>query len=491
MSYLIFFFTDSKIMIEIAILAKLSSSNRIILWWFRKTIRTPMSTLIPCLLVLPWKLYEIIYRNLKKKFENRITQLYDENFLMYFRFSKKDSYTYIRCSCRAEMKKGVCYKVDVKIEDGGSVIEAQCECAVGMGPDAHCKHVTTVMYGAVMFAKDKYIKTEETCTQRLQTFHKCKKFKGSPMKASSVDLPGADEFTKVDFDPRPMDDQNNPAYQDYFRNVCLNFQGISKMPIFQTIKPANTLAVAHDHDYLKLTPEDSFLHLSNISTITDSEIQKIKTSTKGQSISKNWLEERTKRLTSSMFGRICKCTDRTDRKKLAKSLTQIKQIKTSPIVHGQKHESIAIKRFMRDEKKNVQTSGLVVCKEYPFLAASPDGIISDEELVEVKCPYVNRNQNISLDTVPFLLESKEGGYCLDNKHDYFYQIQGQLLCTGAKWCTLVVCLADKLTVNDIKYIEVKRDDMFISTMVERLEDFYDTYFRDAILEKYFYKSYQE
>ena len=53
------------------------------------------------------------------------------------------------------------------------------------------------------------------------------------MKASSVNLPGADEFTKVDFDPRPMDDQNNPAYQDYFRNVCLNFQGISKMPIFQ------------------------------------------------------------------------------------------------------------------------------------------------------------------------------------------------------------------------------------------------------------------
>ena len=61
-------------------------------------------------------------------------------------------------------------------------------------------------------------------------------------------------------------------------------------------------------------------------------------------------------------------------------------------------------------------------------------------------------------------------------------IQGQLLhvCTGAKSCNLIVCLADKLTVNDIKYIEFKRDDMFISTMVERLEEFYDTYFRDAI-----------
>ena len=177
------------------------------------------------------------------------------------------------------------------------------------------------------------------------------------------------------------------------------------MPIFETIKPANTLAVVHDHDYLKLTPEDSFLHLSNISTITDSEIQK----TKGQSIGKTWLEERTKRLTSSMFGRICKCTDRTDRNKLAKSLTQIKQIKTSPIIHGQKHKSIAIKRFMRNEKKNVQTSGLAVCKEYPFLAASPDGIISDEELVEVKCPYVNRNQNISLDYSSLSSREQRGG----------------------------------------------------------------------------------
>jgi hypothetical protein len=56
----------------------------------------------------------------------------------------------------------------------------------------------------------------------------------------------ADEFTKIDFNPRPEHLRNAPAYQDDFRNTCRSFPGISEMPIFQTFAPANTLAVAHD-----------------------------------------------------------------------------------------------------------------------------------------------------------------------------------------------------------------------------------------------------
>jgi hypothetical protein len=33
-------------------------------------------------------------------------------------------------------------------------------------------------------------------------------------------------------------------------------------------------------------------------------------------------------------------------------------------------------------------SGICVSLDYPYLAASPDGIIDDDNLIEVKCPYV-------------------------------------------------------------------------------------------------------
>jgi hypothetical protein len=59
----------------------------------------------------------------------------------------------------------------------------------------------------------------------------------------------ADEFTKIDFNPRPEHLRNAPAYQDDFRNTCRSFPGISEMPIFQTFAPANTLAVALLHSY--------------------------------------------------------------------------------------------------------------------------------------------------------------------------------------------------------------------------------------------------
>ena len=340
-----------------------------------------------------------------------------------------------------------------------------------------------------MYQSKRDIKTEETCTQQLQNFHKCKKFTGSPLKSNNLDLAGADEFTNMNFDPRPERFRNNKGYLDHFRNVCLNFPGASKMPIYQIFEPSNMLAVAHDHDYLKLTPEDHFLEQFYVTKISDEQISLIEKLTRGQNTNVVWKEERAKRITSSMFGRICKATDKTDKPKLAKNLTLIRNIKAASIEHGRKHEPIAIEHFMKITNKEVKPSGLVVCKDHPFLAASPDGIISTKELVEIKCPYVSREREISEKTVPYLRVNDDGKYYLDSHHDYFYQIQGQMLCTNAESCTLVICFANNLTVNDMQCVHVKRDNLFISDMVSDLELFFNHYFKTAVLEKYFYKSF--
>ncbi|CAC5399358.1 unnamed protein product [Mytilus coruscus] len=246
-----------------------------------------------------------------------------------------------------------------------------------------------------MFTEYKTVKVEETCTQKLQSFHKCKRFLGSPLKSQNLDMPGADIFTNMNFDPRPENLRNVPAYQDFFRNTCLNFPGISEMPILKTFQPANTFAVAHDHDYLKLTPEDNFLEKISVQNITKEKICAIEERTRDQANNITWKVERTRRLPSSKIGRICKATERTDLCKLAKSLMVVTDIKAAPLEHGRKHESVAINRYMEDTGIVVKPCGLMVSLEFPHIASSPDGIVTKDLIIEVKCPYVNRTKPVN------------------------------------------------------------------------------------------------
>ena len=134
-------------------------------------------------------------------------------------------------------------------------------------------------------------------------------------------------------------------------------------------------------------------------------------------------------------------------------------MKTPAILHGQKYESIALAKYESEHGRGTT-------------------------VLEIKCPSVVRNQMINTKRVPFLKE-EDGHIFLDNNHDYFYQIQGQLFCTGATICNFVI-----YTFKDFKCIHVKRDDIFIN-MVKKLQEFYEKYFKSAVLQRLFYKEYSK
>ena len=67
--------------------------------------------------------------------------------------------------------------------------------------------------------------------------------------------------------------------------------------------------------------------------------------------------------------------------------------------------------------------GFVVHPSIKSAGASPDGLVGDDGLVEIKCP----NTATHLDTL-------EGGK-IDRK--YLYQMQWQMACTGRQWCDFV------------------------------------------------------
>ena len=424
--------------------------------------------------------------------QDKIKALYTERFLHYIRATSEGDKFFTLAKCAAEMTKSVLYVVDVVLDREGAVLECQCECAVGTGPDAHCKHVQCVLYGLVCFGQKQDIVTKETCTQQLQTFHHCKPFKGSPLKASQLRLRvtgrGREIRNLVDFYPRPPNLVRKEAYTSFFNNQCINYQatygasssGLS-MPILQTIPPANIYAVAHDHDYLVGHPEDIFLDGMCIRTISQDQIQAIEESTRGQNENRKWSAESCKRLTSSNFGRICKCTEKTDKVALARSYLSRLQIDAASLRHGCKYEHVAVEKY--EDLKSVTTSlcGTYVSHSMPYISCSPDRIVDANILLEVKCPYACRDKAISEKTVPYL-KKVNGEFCLDQNHAYYYQVQGQMFCTNRNQCHFVV-----YTFVDMKVIVVNKDDVFIQAMLTKLTLFYNKYFRTVLLDKLYYK----
>ena len=89
--------------------------------------------------------------------------------------------------------------------------------------------------------------------------------------------------------------------------------------------------------------------------------------------------------------------------------------------------------------------------------ASPDGLVNDDGLIEIKCP----NTATHIDTL--LSES------LPTK--YFTQMQFQMACTGRKWCDFVSF--DPRMPKELQLFvkRVDRDDAYIDMLEKEIVSF--------------------
>ncbi|KAL5020533.1 hypothetical protein ScPMuIL_003425 [Solemya velum] len=219
------------------------------------------------------------------------------------------------------------------------------------------------------------------------------------------------------FDKKLEANARNLYSERFIKFICLAISDIlfyvgsqcmaemKKFPIAQVFSPANTYAAAEDHDYSKLSQADIWLEQMNILKISPRDIALIEYGTRGQSSNEVWFSER---ITSSLFGRICKATSQTDFPNLACSLTTVNKFSCPSVDHGRGYESLAIERYERTYRCSTSVCGMFVSREFPYLAASPDRIVDDQLLVEVKCPYVSRDKIINPSTVPYLYMNDSG-----------------------------------------------------------------------------------
>lgn len=145
----------------------------------------------------------------------------------------------------------------------------------------------------------------------------------------------------------------------------------------------------------------------------------------------------------------------------------------SSIRHGKDNENIAIKQLERQEKIKIEPCGLFIDAELPFLGATPDGLCSDDTIVEIKCPITaykfGLEEAIKKRKVTFWKKTKKG-LEINKNHQWYYQVQGQLHITKRSKCLFAVWSNEN---SPLKTEWINRDDEFWKEkMKEKLTSFY-------------------
>ncbi|XP_059153065.1 uncharacterized protein LOC131938859 [Physella acuta] len=168
------------------------------------------------------------------------------------------------------------------------------------------------------------------------------------------------------------------------------------------------------------------------------QITQISQITIGQGKNALWHTIRKGRLTASNFGYVLNAKKITpsllDKFLNAKHLDGVKSI-----MWGSNNELQALNIFENKTGHNVKQCGIFL-HENGLLGATPDGLIEEDFIVEIKCPYSKRNECFveCIKDKKFFLGMIEGNIHLKKNHIYYHQIQGGLHITGRKQCYLVV-----------------------------------------------------
>ena len=108
----------------------------------------------------------------------------------------------------------------------------------------------------------------------------------------------------------------------------------------------------------------------------------------------------------------------------------------------------------------VHTCGLFVNPSFPWLGASPDGLVEDPSmkcfgLLEIKCPYTHPFSTIEepCSDPSFFASIINGNVTLKQDHKHYHQIQGQMASCQTSWCDFVTFTYQNFSVERICFNE--------------------------------------
>ena len=123
-------------------------------------------------------------------------------------------------------------------------------------------------------------------------------------------------------------------------------------------------------------------------------------------------------------------------------------------------QALAVYELLRDV--DIVEVGFVPHPAIPMSGASPDGLVGDDGLVEIKCPASHTHLMTRVLKAPIPIE-------------YVQQMQWQLICTGRKWCDWI-SFDPRINAIELQ-IEIRRvtlvEDAVVEIMERQARDFLD------------------
>ncbi|XP_072041956.1 uncharacterized protein [Amphiura filiformis] len=388
-------------------------------------------------------------------------------------------------------------------EEDGEIQAAHCDCMAGLGES--CSHIAAIISAV---ARAVYLRTKsgaDACTSQLCIWLPPSK-NCTPAKVKTINFTSPSAKRRLEESPtvakrRPTvhteripippstDEEIATLYATL--NQCKTKPGILRVlddyshnfvPIYEQPKYPKSLSSLYESTQLKT---GYLALLSRCETVFDTikvsteEVRAVEKDTRDQAASKLWHYQRTGRITASNFKAAARTDPTWPSESLIKRLTHPEDFSfsTEATRWGCEHEDTAIKAYLRQQAPyhpsiEVEPSGFVISKEYPFIGASPDGWVFCEccgvAIIEVKCPFSCKDKLPEDNSAKnFCMKLVDGQWVLDKNHQYFYQVQTQLFVTKKPFCDFIVWSQGGILVQ-----RIYRDDEFFMSHLPAVTHFF-------------------
>ena len=203
------------------------------------------------------------------------------------------------------------------------------------------------------------------------------------------------------------------------------------------------------------------------SVVSEKVVKEIEQETKEQDANGEWMRQRVGRITASGAHSILHARPDTwinPRNYIVNNIICRSGFTSKPTQHGIASESVARQIYVTNQSKphrnvTVESSGLMVSTKYPYLGASPDGIVKcsccPNHVLEIKCPYAYKDKDIEFicSQRDYHLYKDNGRVLLKKTSPWFTQVQMQMYLANCDSCDLAVYtkVAPYLTIVKIAF----------------------------------------
>ena len=290
-----------------------------------------------------------------------------------------------------------------------------------------------------------------------------------------------------------------------FAEYQLNF--VSEQLPLPPRKVPHSLTKLYSEQNKTIESEEFSTHCTNIINkmiISDDEIDYVEEMSRSQRTSTVWHEQRAGRITASMAHKFLHTSLSQPAKSYIKKVCHPNinntETKVPALRYGIENEIHAFNLYeylvcgkplpekypikvqidtRTHHNISVKNCGLYLCKDAPYLGASPDGVIECDccgiGVLEIKCPF--KFKSSGLDDVP---GNKE--YCISSDmklkqtHEYYTQVQHQMFVLNCQYADFFIWSP----INAI-CIRVQRDEDFIKSMITKLSFIWEKHILPELL----------